>query len=99
MTKPVYFSDHVCKTFNSFCKFCNRFISVSVFDSVAYTVLNMALQNDLTRFVEGGFSSIDLRENVFARNVFINHPVDGLDLADDFPETAVEILRINTFVS
>ena len=53
------------------------------------TVIDMPFQHDLTDFVQSGFGCIDLGENIFSGNIFINHTVNGLNLSDDFFQSAV----------
>ena len=75
---------HVRKTLHGFCKICNRFIGIAMFNSISDTVLDMPLQNNLSYFVKCRFRCIYLCKDVFARNIFINHTVNRLYLSDDF---------------
>lgn len=45
-------SCHVGKAFNRFCKVLDGLVRVPVFDPIAYTVLDMALQNNLADLVQ-----------------------------------------------
>ena len=61
-------------------------------------VLQMALQHHLPRPVQGRFGRVDLGKNVLAGYVFVHHAVDGLHLADDLFQAAVQIRRIHTLL-
>ena len=60
-------------------------------DAVPDAVLDVAFQNHLTGLVQGRFGGVDLGENVFTGDILVDHAVDGLDLADDLFQSAVQI--------
>ena len=67
-------------------------IRISMLDAVPDAVLDVAFQNHLTGLVQGGFGGIDLRQNIFAGDIFIDHAVDGLHLSDDLFQSAMQII-------
>ena len=77
-------------------KFWMVFSASPVLDAVPDAVLQMALQHHLPRLVQGGLGGVDLSQDVLTGHVLVHHPVDGLHLTDDFPQAAVEVVRIHT---
>ena len=67
-----------------------------MFDAVADTVADMTLQNHLSCPVKGGFGSVDLGQHILSGDVLIHHTVNGLNLTDDFPQSAVQIVGVHT---
>ena len=65
-------------------------------DAVPDAVLQVALQHHLARLVQGGFGGVDLGQHVLAGHILVHHAVDGLDLADDLAQAAVEVVGIHT---
>ena len=66
-------------------------IRISMLDAVPDAVLDVAFQNHLTGLVQGRLGGIDLGKDVFAGDIFVDHAVDGLNLADDLFQSAVQI--------
>ncbi len=58
-------------------------ICVYVFNAITDTVPDMSFQNHFSAAVQGGFGGIDLRQNIFTRNIFINHAVNSLYLSQN----------------
>ena len=67
-----------------------------MFDPVADTVFEVAFKHHFSGFVEGGLCGVYLGEDILAGNVLVNHPVDGLDLSDDFCKPAVQVCGVHT---
>ena len=66
--------------------------------AVADAVLDVPLQHDLAHAVQGGLCRVDLGEDVLTGHVLVHHAVDGLDLADDLLETAVQVFGVHTLL-
>ena len=58
----------------------------------------MAFQHDLSAAVQGGLRCVDLRKNVLAGHVLVDHAVDGLHLPDDLLQPAVQIVGIHALL-
>ena len=86
---------HISKALYRFGKFLDRRIRIAVFNAISDAVLDMPFQHNLPCFIESGFRGIDLRKDVLARNILINHPVDGLNLSDNFRKPAVQVRGIH----
>ena len=56
----------------------------------------MTLQHNLAAFVDCGLRRVHLGEDVLTGNILIHHPVNGLELSDNFLQSAVQIVRIHT---
>src|SRR5699024_4778505 len=67
-----------------------------MFNAVPDTMSDMSLQHNLTCLIERGFRSIYLRKDILAGDIFIDHPVDGLDLSYDLCKPAVQVRGIHT---
>ena len=76
-------NSNIGKSFDRFGEILYGLIRVPVLNAISDTVLNMALQHHLTGLMQGRFRCVDLRQNIFTGNILIDHPVDGLHLADD----------------
>ena len=72
-----------------------KFIRIAMLNPIANTVLNVSFQDNLTGPMQGGFCCVDLGEDVFTGHILIDHPVDGLNLAYNFFQTAVQIIRVH----
>ena len=92
----VQASAHVREALHGLREVFNRLIGVAVLDPVAHAMLDVPLEHDLAAAVQGGFGGVDLREHVLTRDILVDHPVDGLHLADDLFESAVQIFRVHT---
>ena len=46
--------------------------------------------------MQRGFGRIDLRKNILTRHVLVYHPVDCLNLPDNFFQAAMQVFRIHT---
>ena len=66
-------------------------ISVPMLNAVPDAVLDVAFQNHLTGLVQGRLGGIDLGKNVFAGDILVDHAVNGLNLADNLFQSAVQI--------
>ena len=77
-------SAHIGKSFHGLRKICNVFFCVSVLYTVAHTVPDMPFQYDLSATMQRGFGGVELRGDILAGYVLIDHPVNGLHLSDDF---------------
>ena len=55
-------------------------------------MLDVSLQDELPRFVQGGFRRVDLGKDVLAGHILVDHPVDGVDLTDDLLQPAVQVI-------
>ena len=75
---------HVRETLYRFGEVFNGFVCIAVFDAVPDTVLDVSLQNNLSAAVQGGFCGIDLRQNIFAGDILVDHAVNCLYLSDNF---------------
>lgn len=51
---------HISETFDRFCKSFNRFICVTMFDTITHTVLNVPFQHNLSNLMKRRFGSVDL---------------------------------------
>ena len=91
---PVYLA-HIREALDGFGEIFDRFIRVAVLDAVADAVLDVALEHDLAAAVQRRFGRVELRKNVLAGDVLVDHAVDGLHLTDDFFEPAVQIFRVH----
>ena len=60
------------------------------------TVLDMPFQYHLACLVEGRLGGVDLGLNIFTRDVLVDHPVNGLYLADDLFQPAVQVICVHT---
>ena len=88
-------SGHVGEALHGLGEIGNGLVGVAVFDTVSDAVFDMAFQYDLAGFVQGRFGGVDLGKNVLAGDVFIDHTVYGLYLADDFFQASVQVFRIH----
>ena len=70
-------------------------VGVAVLDSFAHAMVEVAFEDDLAALVQGAFGGVDLHEDVFARDVFVDHFVDRVDLSYDFAEPSVKIFGIH----
>ena len=77
-------SVHIGKAFDRFGKIGDGLVSVAMFNAVPDTMLDVSFQHHLTGFVQRRFSRVDLGQHILARHVLIDHPVDRLNLADNF---------------
>lgn len=73
-----------------------RLIRVAMLDPFPDTVIQVPFQNDLADLVQSAFCGVDLHQNIFARNVLVDHLIDRVDLAYDFIEPPVQIFGIHT---
>ena len=87
---------HVRETLYRFGEVFNGFVCIAVFDAVPDTVLDVSLQNNLSAAVQGGFCGIDLRQNIFAGDILVDHAVNCLYLSDNFFQSAVQIVSVHT---
>ena len=69
----------------------NGLFCVSVLNPIPDTVPDMSLQHHFAAAVQGRARSVDLRENVLARNILVDHPVNGLNLTDDLFQAAMQV--------
>ena len=53
---------------------------------------------DLTGLVQGRLGGIDLGKDVFAGDILVDHAVNGLNLADNLFQSAVQILSIHALL-
>ena len=74
---------HVRETLYRFGEVFNGFVCIAVFDAVPDTVLDVSLQNNLSAAVQGGFCGIDLRQNIFAGDILVDHAVAHAQLIED----------------
>ena len=89
-------SAHIGKSFHGLRKICNVFFCLSVLYTVAHTVPDMPFQHDLSATMQRGFGGVELRGDILAGYVLIDHPVNGLHLSDDFFQSAVQIICVHT---
>ena len=82
---------HIREALDRLCEALNSLIRVPVLDAVPDAVLDVAFQNHLTGLVQGRLGGIDLGQDVFAGDILVDHAVDGLNLADDLFQSAVQI--------
>ena len=82
---------HIGKAFHCFGELFNGLVRVAVFDAVPDAMLDMSLQHHFAAAVQGRTRSVDLRENVLARNILVDHPVNGLNLTDDLFQAAMQV--------
>jgi hypothetical protein len=92
----IFVLSHIRKPLYGLGKILYRLIYIPVLNAVPDTVLDMALQNDLSNLMESRFGCIDLREHILTGNVLVYHAVDGLNLPDDFFQPAVQIVCVHT---
>ena len=64
-------------------------------NAIADTVFDVPLKHDLSAAVKCRFGGVDLGEDILARYVLVDHPVNGLYLTNDFFQTAVQVIRIH----
>ena len=64
-------------------------------DAVFNAVAEMTFQNNLAAAVQRRLRGVDLGEDILAGDVLIDHAVDGLNLTDDFLESAVKVVGIH----
>ena len=86
---------HIGKPFDRLGETLDRFVGIAVFNTVSHAMFDMALENNLAALVQGGFCSINLREHVFARDVFVDHAVNRLHLTDDLLKPAMQVIGIH----
>ena len=86
---------HVREAFDRLREAFYRLVRVAVLDAVAHAVVDVPLEDYLPDAVERGLRRVYLREHVLARDVLVHHPVDGFDLAYDFIEPSVKVLRVH----
>ena len=67
-------------------------------DAVPDTVLDVSLQHHLAAAVKGGFRRVDLGQHILAGDVLVDHPVNGLYLADDLFQPAVQVVRVHALL-
>ena len=82
---------HIGKAFHCFGELFNGLVRVAVFDAVPDAMLDMSLQYHFAAAVQGRACSVDLRENVLARNILVDHPVNGLNLTDDLFQAGMKV--------
>ena len=58
--------------------------------------IKMPFENNLPDFVQCAFSCIDLHKNVFTRDILIDHPINCIDLPDNFLQSFMKIFSIHT---
>ena len=87
---------HVRETLYRFGEVFNGFVRIAMFDAVPDAVLDVSLQNNLSAAVQGGFCGIDLRQNIFAGDILVDHAVNCLYLSDNFFQSAVQIVSVHT---
>ena len=85
---------HIGKTLDGLCEIPDLLL-VALRDRVADAVVDVPFQNDLPDFVERRFDGIDLRKDILAGDVLVDHPVDRLDLSADFCEPPMEVFRVH----
>ncbi len=71
-----------------------RGVSVAVLYAVADAMPEVSLEDDETAAVQGGLGSVDLRDDVLAGLVLIDHAVYGLQLSHDLLYPEMEVLRV-----
>lgn len=87
---------HAAEIFDCLGKLCDRLIGVSAFDAVADAVAQVPFKNHLSDFVQGALRGADLKENILAGNIPLDHAVDAVALADHLMNTAMQSLQIHT---
>jgi hypothetical protein len=71
-------------------------VGIAMFDAFPDAVVQVPLQNDLPRLVQGFFYGIYLNKNILAGDVLINHFVDCPYLPADSVQPFMQIIRIHT---
>ena len=66
--------------------------NIPMLNAVFYTMVYMTFQNNLAHFVKSGLCRVDLGEDILTGDIFVDHPVDRLNLSDDFFQTAVKVI-------
>src|SRR5699024_7110597 len=87
---------HIGKPLHRLGKAGDGLVRVPVLDAVPDAVLDVSFQHHLAAPVQGGLGGVDLAEHVLAGNILVDHPVDGLDLADDLFQPTVQVIRVHT---
>jgi hypothetical protein len=89
-------SPHVGKPLYGFGKTLDGFVRISMFKTIPDTVLDVTLQHYLSTAVKGGFCGVDLSQNILAGDILVHHPVNSLNLPDNFFQAAVQVFGIHT---
>ena len=63
--------------------------------AVPHAVIKMSFQDDLSDFVQGIFGRINLDQHILTRDIPVHHGVNGVNLACDFFQSAVQIAGIH----
>ena len=82
---------HIREPFHRLGEALDSLIRVPVLDAVPDAVLDVAFQNHLTGLVQGRLGGIDLGKDVFAGDILVDHAVDGLNLANNLFQSAMQI--------
>ena len=98
MAGPSKNSLHIGEALHRLGEALNGLVGVAVLNAVPGTVLDMPLQHHLAAAVQRGLGSVDLGQYILAGHILVHHPVDGLNLADDFLQPPVQVLRVHTLL-
>ena len=96
--QPSVRSTHIGKALDRLCEILDRFIGIAMLYSVLDAMSYMPLKNDLSAFMKSGFRGVELRKDILARNVLVDHSVYSLYLSYNFSESAMQIFGIHTLL-
>ncbi len=80
----------------SFGKIGQSLLRISVLNAVTHAMFQVSLKDDLPDLVKRALCRIDLNQDIFTWNVFINHLLYRIQLTDHFPETQMQLFRFHT---
>ena len=83
---------HIGETFHRLSEIGNGLVSIAMLNAITHTVLDVAFEHHLSSFVQSALSGVDLRKDVFAGHILIDHAIDRLHLSDDLRKPPVKVV-------